>query len=229
MHEFENRWVYGLRGLRLRFRLGGCLILLLIAGCASDRASMQVNASPSDVSAPIAVAPEPSIKGAVINSSPRVIDARDTHIADMAAASTTDTSRAKAQQAKVATPIPSPRPVAALPAQIAQAPKTVAPVAPPSLDLKTLKTQLRETPAIGTFTKLTLKNQVDDLLDQFRSFYQGQLKMTLAELRQPFDRLIMKVLALLQDKDPTLANMIVRSREALWGVLADPVKFNSLS
>jgi hypothetical protein len=74
-------------------------------------------------------------------------------------------------------------------------------------------------------TKLTLKNQVDDLLDQFRMFYQGKLKTTLAELRRSYDLLVLKVLALLQDADPTLANAIAMSREAIWGILSDPVKF----
>jgi len=74
-------------------------------------------------------------------------------------------------------------------------------------------------------TKLSLKNQVDDLLDQFRAYYQGKLKTTLAELRKSFDLLFLKVLSLLQDGDPPLATAIVASREAIWGILSDPVKF----
>jgi hypothetical protein len=99
------------------------------------------------------------------------------------------------------------------------------PAGPPPLDLKSLETRLKETKAIGVYTKLTLKNQVDDLLDDFRAYYKGQLKTTLAELRQAFDRLVLKVLALLQDADPQLASAIVGSREAIWGILSDPVKF----
>jgi hypothetical protein len=100
--------------------------------------------------------------------------------------------------------------------------------APPPLDLTTLETRLKETKAIGVFTKITLKNQVDDLLDQFRAYYQGRAKTTLAELRQPYDRLLLKVLSLLQDGDPELARTIVASREAIWGILADPNKFANL-
>ena len=74
-------------------------------------------------------------------------------------------------------------------------------------------------------TKITLKNQVDDLLDQFRAYYAGKLKTTLAELRQPYDLLVLKVLSLLQDSDAALAAAIVASREAIWGILADPAKF----
>ena len=101
------------------------------------------------------------------------------------------------------------------------------PGAPP-LDLTALETRLKETKAIGVFTKITLKNQVDDLLNQFRAYYQGQLKTTLTELRQPYDRLLLKVLSLLQDGDPELARAVVASREAIWSILADPAKFATL-
>jgi len=74
-------------------------------------------------------------------------------------------------------------------------------------------------------TKITLKNQVDDLLNQFRAYYEGKLKTTLAELRRQYDLLVLKVLSLLQDSDPALAAAIAGSREAIWGILADPAKF----
>ena len=77
-------------------------------------------------------------------------------------------------------------------------------------------------------TKLTLKNQVDDLLDQFRMYYQGKLKTTLTELRKSYDLLVLKVLALLQDADAPLAKAIAMSREAIWGILSDPVKFSTV-
>ena len=64
----------------------------------------------------------------------------------------------------------------------------------PPLDLATLEQRLKDTKAIGVLTKITLKNQVDDLLSQFRAYYAGKLKTTLAELRQPYDLLVLKVL-----------------------------------
>jgi hypothetical protein len=99
----------------------------------------------------------------------------------------------------------------------------------PALDLNSLETRLRETSALGVFTKLALKNQVNDLLDKFRAYYQGRASTTLAQLRQPYDMLIMKVLALIQNDDPPLAKDILNSREAIWSVLADPKKFSNLS
>lgn len=77
-------------------------------------------------------------------------------------------------------------------------------------------------------TKITLKNQVNDLLDQFRAFYQGKVKTDLANLRHSYDLLVLKVLSLLQDDDRELATAITASREAIWGILADPAKFATI-
>jgi hypothetical protein len=117
-------------------------------------------------------------------------------------------------------------PVAKAPAPpIAQAPKSAAAV---TLDLNGLKQQLKETKAIGLFTKIALKNQVDDLLDQFRKYYQGKSKIDMMELRRSYNLLLMKVLSLLQNKDDKLASAIASSREAIWGLLSDPKKFANL-
>ena len=104
----------------------------------------------------------------------------------------------------------------------------IAKQAPASLDLKALEQRLKDTNAIGVLTKIALKNQVDDLLDQFRAFYLGKLKTTLADLRRSYDLLVLKVLSLLQDSDPSLASAIVASREAIWGILADRARFETI-
>jgi hypothetical protein len=44
-------------------------------------------------------------------------------------------------------------------------------------------------------------------------------------LRQRYDGLVLKVLSVLQDGDPPLAAQVWSSREAIWGILADPAKF----
>jgi hypothetical protein len=98
----------------------------------------------------------------------------------------------------------------------------------PALDLDSLENRLRETEAIGFMTKLTLKSQVDELLERFRAHYDGTESVQLTQLRQPYDTLILKVLALLQDKDPALAKAIASSREAIWGILTDREKFLKL-
>jgi outer membrane biosynthesis protein TonB len=127
--------------------------------------------------------------------------------------------------AKTTTPAAKATAPAANPVQPPRLPSVAATPAPP-LDLAGLESRLRETKAIGVMTKLALKNQVDDLLDRFRSHYRGGHKAPLPELRAAYDRLLMKLLSLLQDGDPALAKKIVSSREAIWGILSDPKKFS---
>lgn len=93
--------------------------------------------------------------------------------------------------------------------------------------LATLEQRLKDTNAIGVFTKITLKNQVDDLLDRAKTHHQNN-NPNLSQLRQSYDQLLGKVHGLLKDGDPGLASAIIASREAIWTVLADPVKFAKL-
>lgn len=95
--------------------------------------------------------------------------------------------------------------------------------------MNALKEEVKSTSAIGVFTKLSLKNKVDDLLDEFRDYHGGKSKLTRTDLRRAYDLLLMKVLSLLQDKDPRLASSIVASREAIWDLLADPRKFATVA
>lgn len=102
------------------------------------------------------------------------------------------------------------------------------PAASAPLDLTSLETRLKQTKAIGLLTKLALKNQVDDLLEQFRAFHEGRGDATSGALRESYDLLLLKVLSLLQDKDAKLARDLTASREAIWSVLVDPAKFSTL-
>jgi len=95
-------------------------------------------------------------------------------------------------------------------------------------DVKALVARLRDTSAIGFFTKLALKNQVDDLMDRFRRFHAREDGTPLEQLRDEFNLLFMKVITLLQDGDPALGREIAKGREILWGRLADPGEFARL-
>jgi hypothetical protein len=140
----------------------------------------------------------------------------------------------------VATPVAQTKTAPAKPAATPAAPRVAAPRAPATppvagatppaapLDLNALEAQLKATKAIGLFTKISLKNQVDDLMKQFRDHYGGKTTRTMTELRRSYDLLIMKVLSLLQDDDRQLASAIVSSREAIWGLLSDQNKFANL-
>lgn len=224
-------------------RIAAGLALLLAAGCAGLKGAPPGEPPPpanAPVSTPVVVSPpapvpEPApatapeapaapIAGTQVRpvpppapaAAPQPAASKATH----STAATPQAATVKAQTpaavqpapARTSVPTPSPAPVAAKQAT-------------PPLDLKSLETRLRETRAIGVFTKISLKNQVDDLLNQFRAYHQRHSTTTLAALRQSYNLLMLKVLALLQDSDPSLARDIVTSREAIWSILADPKKF----
>jgi hypothetical protein len=215
--------------------IGTLLFALLMAGCGGVKPAPP-GESPQTGSAQAApAAAAPAAPTVTPPSPPLPTVAMQGPIAAVAPAgpSTAPSTPAPASQAAAkagapATKTPTKAPAALPPAAqqpkkdvIAQATQKAA----PPLDLTSLETRLKETEAIGIMTKIALKNQVDDLLDQFRAYYAGKLKTTLAELRRPYDLLVLKVLSLLQDSDPALAAAIVASREAIWGILSDPVKF----
>ncbi len=150
--------------------------------------------------------------------------------AQSAPAAPSGSSAASARPTKPKSPVDNPpakHTATGLPAVPPAAPPATSTKTPPAptLDLADLEQRLRDTHAIGVLTKLSLKNQVDDLLAQFRAFYKGANKRPTPELRQRYDLLLLKVLSLLQDSDPDLAAAISSSREAIWGILADPDKF----
>jgi len=211
----------------------GLLFALLTAGCASVKPPPPVAPSPTASPQTAATTVAPVAPPAAPPSPPApTATQKGAATGEPASAPATPSTSAPTGQrdTKAAPPAAKPPP----PAAAAQAtkkdstpPEVARPKAPP-LDLASLETRLKETKAIGVLTKIALKNQIDDLLDQFRAFYQGKLKTTLAELRRPYDLLVLKVLSLLQDSDPALASAIAASREAIWGILSDPGKFAAI-
>jgi hypothetical protein len=96
------------------------------------------------------------------------------------------------------------------------------------LNLAALTLRLRNTSALGVFTKLSLKNEVDDLLNEFRAYHRHASTTPLPELRRRYDSLLLDVLTRIQSNDPLLAADIASSREAIWAVLSDPKKFATI-
>jgi outer membrane biosynthesis protein TonB len=225
IRRVEQQWVPLVRS-------AGFIAVLLTAGCAGmDRAPQEEPAKP-EVTQDRAQEPEqPAARERRVRAKPAPPPAAPpatVSTSQGAVKPETPVAKPEAPAAKPETPAAKP----AAKALASPAPKTesAAPPAPkaPPLDLAALEKRLKETSAIGVFTKLTLKNQVDALLEKFRGYYQGRIKTTLDQLRQPYDQLLMKVLSLLQDSDPPLARDIVQSREAIWGILSDPKKFHEL-
>jgi hypothetical protein len=113
-------------------------------------------------------------------------------------------------------------------APAAAAPTPAAKPPQPQLDFKAMEQRLRDTSAIGVFTKLSIKNQVDDLLKAFRGYHSGKIPPTLDELHQRFDGLLLKVVTLIQNDDATLASSISASRGAIWERLSNKESFESI-
>lgn len=217
----------------------GCLILLSVPSCTSMKGA-STNAKPAGAQAtlpPDAGAQTPASPPAAPPSQPVAPSVNDTGPNSSAG---TEQPAATPSVSPGTSPAPT-KPNApsgnhpikqggapAPPRPAAPSPPSDKPPAPPTLDLAALEQRLRDTHAIGVFTKLSLKNQVDDLLNQFRALYRGPNKRPPPELRQRYDLLLLKVLSLLQDSDPSLAAAISSSREAIWGILADPEKFAKL-
>ena len=223
------------------------LVVVLTAGCSSERKVAPADAVRSEpqVSAPSPVEPPPTVTETIEPAPievPAPVEPKQEEVI------ATEPPRPEVKPGAAVAPAPrptqssTPKVVAAAPAMTEPAPVAPAPSpvnaevpAPPvtkppepTLDVVTLKERLKETKAIGVFTKLALKNQVDDLMKQFQAHYQARQKSDLATLRQAYNMLVLKVLSLIQDGDPSLARTIVASREAIWGILADPIKFKTL-
>jgi hypothetical protein len=202
----------------------GLLLLLPAAGCAMTDPP---ETSSSREAPPAAHAPAPPDAGEppAVSAAEPAAPAVQTEPVVVPAKPVPDTRSAVTTKPQVPAPVKAATPQPPQQKTVVAAP---APAAPPPMALATLEQRLKDTDAIGVFTKLALKNQVDDLLNRAKTHHLSNGNTTLAQLRQSYDQLLSKVHGLLKDGDPALAKAIIASREALWTVLADPVKFAKL-
>lgn len=210
-----------MRASRMALALAG----VAAAGCAGPKyAPTQAPVPPAVVaeSSPAPIAPAPAAAPAVV-AGPTPAPGPGTPGAAPEAPPVVRTRPPRAPGVVAVAPVPAP-PAKVVP-KPAPAAVAAAPPPPAPLDLHSLETRLRQTRAVGVLTKLSLKNQVDDLVEKFRAYHKREAKTTLAELRRNYDMLVLKVLSLLQDSDAPLARDIVKSRAAIWGILQDPRKF----
>jgi hypothetical protein len=184
-------------------------------------------APPQEAEAPARAVPPPNAEAPPKVEPPPAQVARAPSSPPAAPAPTKPASPSR-PPAQIAAAKPAPSPAVAKPSSPPPAPRPAAPEAarpaPQPLDLASLESRLKDTGAIGVLTKLSLKNQVDDLIDRFLAFHDGKQPPTLSELRPAYELLLMKVLSLLQDKDTALARDINASREAIWSLLTDRQK-----
>ncbi|MDQ6971248.1 MAG: hypothetical protein Q9M30_01225 [Mariprofundaceae bacterium] len=90
----------------------------------------------------------------------------------------------------------------------------------PRFDMDALIARLKESDAIGMFTKLALRSDALDLMDLVNTWKHKAKKISLQEVRSRYDGLVLKVLALLDD-DPALSGDISSAREEIWQSLLE--------
>src|SRR5262245_16195035 len=97
------------------------------------------------------------------------------------------------------------------------------------LDVASLRVRLKDTPAIGLVVKLRLKSEIDHLVNDLAAFHAGRSSETLDGLHARYDELVLRVAALLEQGDASLAHDLTVSAEDLWTTLADSRQFASLA
>lgn len=237
--------------MRFRFVIAFCS--LAAAGCVDRTAPTEVPAAaavtPERVGAPaVSTLPPDATVAEVSGTAPAATPAPDSSEAPSGPAASPAPEVAAVPPSNPAAATTKPAPpaaksaapasdtVAATPTSPAERPAIVlapnslpAPVASQqpadTLDFTSLGARLRTTKAIGVLTKLSVKNQADDLLAQFREYHKQQGEATLPDLRLSYDMLVLKMLSLVQDRDPPLATDIDRSRTAIWEILSNQRKF----
>jgi len=87
-------------------------------------------------------------------------------------------------------------------------------------DMDALIERIKDSNAIGMFTKLALRSDALDIVDLIKVYRRQANRMSLNEVRARFDGLLLKVLVLLDD-DPVLSRDISMSREGIWKSLLE--------
>ena len=95
-------------------------------------------------------------------------------------------------------------------------------------DLDALVDRVSASKSLGFFTKLSLKQDIDQLLAGMRAHHGGSNNDQLAQLRERYDVMVQKLVVLLQDKDKELVQTIHDGQENLWAILSDEKKFASM-
>ena len=90
-----------------------------------------------------------------------------------------------------------------------------------SFDLKQLKLSLRKTPAIGIWAKLTLKAELDAILEDVDRSRSDPRSHGFENLKNRFFALVDETASKLNAGDPGLSNRISSSRGEIWEALIE--------
>ena len=95
-------------------------------------------------------------------------------------------------------------------------------------DLNALVSRVSHSKALGFFTKLSLKQDIDRLVEDVRNYHGGSGDASLEQLHERYDIEIHKLVVLLQEKDRELVKSIDDGRDKLWAILSDDKKFATM-
>jgi len=98
-----------------------------------------------------------------------------------------------------------------------------------AIDFKTLEKKIRKTKAIGVMTKLKLSSDINKLLKELNAFHAGNSSLTLEQQREQYDLLYMKIVTLVQKKDPELFHQLCNVWDPLWVALQDEENLKKVS
>ena len=96
------------------------------------------------------------------------------------------------------------------------------------IDLVSLEDGLRKTDAIGLSEKLSLKGDLDRLVEKFHAYHERTEDDGIEKLESSFHQLVNKTLSLLRADDPDLHQRISAARGGLWTLLRDRETFQAM-
>lgn len=111
---------------------------------------------------------------------------------------------------------------------IAFAQQTSSPDPDDDFDLDSIISKVTSSKALGFFTKLSLKKDIDAFLDNVKNYHEGRSELTLDQLHERYDALVHNLITLIQEKDEDLLKSIDDGRDKLWALLSDEKKFATL-
>jgi hypothetical protein len=92
-------------------------------------------------------------------------------------------------------------------------------------DVDALVDRVSHSKALGFFTKLSLKQEIDQLMTGIRAHHYGSQDHPIEQLHERYDVMVKKLMILLQEKVQELVQDIHNGREKLWVILSDEKKF----
>ena len=187
------------------------LVLLAVPLSACGQSKEQANAPESAVAEH---APAVEAKPASIEPLPEP----EAKAATKSAPALAEKTVAKVKQQPVAQ---APKQAVAKPERKAEESQAKAEPAAEQVSVDSLKERLKNTKAIGVFTKLAIRNDIVDLVDEINRYrQQSKLQEKLQDLRSNFDGLLLKIIALLEE-DPDLSEALYVGRESIWKSLLE--------